>query len=157
MGVGPKRIQKMDQLHLLLLEVTVVLVFSSILGTKFIPKLPIQKMQVLYSKPMPRIQKLMPAKPNLAIRGLMTRKKKTTVPQSKVKFKSLTAKYIEQEDDEEENEGKYKMIRHHVEKFFKQTKFGKWIEIFMGIISFMSSVAFVVLTYWDLSEFDSCC
>jgi len=87
----------------------------------------------------------------------MTRKKKTMVPQSKVKFKSLTAKYIEQEDDEEENEGKYKMIRHHVEKFFKQTKFGKWIEIFMGIISFMSSVAFVVLTYWDLSEFDSCC
>ena len=68
----------------------------------------------------------------------------------------LTEKIVE-EDDEEESEGKYKMVRHHVEKFFKQTKFGKWIEIFMGIISFMSSVAFVVLTYWDLSEFDSCC
>jgi Calcium-activated BK potassium channel alpha subunit/Ion channel len=27
----------------------------------------------------------------------------------------------------------------------------------MGIISFMSSLAFVVLTYWDLSQFDECC
>ena len=48
-------------------------------------------------------------------------------------------------------------MRHHVEKFFKQTKFGKWIEIIMGLISFLSSVAFVVLTYWDLSQFDECC
>jgi hypothetical protein len=49
------------------------------------------------------------------------------------------------------------MVRHHVEKFFKQTKFGKWIEIFMGIISFLSSVSFVVMSYWDLSQFDECC
>lgn len=27
----------------------------------------------------------------------------------------------------------------------------------MGVISFMSSVAFVVLTYWDLTIYDSCC
>ena len=49
------------------------------------------------------------------------------------------------------------MVRHHVEKFLKQTKFGKWIEIFMGIISFLSSVSFVVMSYWDLSQFDECC
>lgn len=57
----------------------------------------------------------------------------------------------ETENEEEESEGKYKMVRHHVEKFFKQSKAGKWIEFIMGIISFLSSVAFVVLTYWDLS------
>ena len=61
------------------------------------------------------------------------------------------------EEEEEEGEGKYSMVRHHVEKFFKQTKFGKWIEIFMSIISFISSVAFVVMSYWDLSTFDYCC
>ena len=66
-------------------------------------------------------------------------------------------KGVEAEEEEEESEGKYKMVRHHVEKFMKQTKFGKWIEIFMGIISFLSSVSFVVLTYWDLSQFDECC
>jgi hypothetical protein len=88
----------------------------------------------------------------------MTKTSRKEMHQSKVRsfVLWLTEKIVE-EDDEEESEGKYKMVRHHVEKFFKQTKFGKWIEIFMGIISFMSSVAFVVLTYWDLSEFDSCC
>lgn len=61
------------------------------------------------------------------------------------------AKYTEAEDEEEESEGKYKLVRHHVEKFFKQSKFGKWIEISMGFLSFLSSVTFVVMTYWDLS------
>ncbi len=74
---------------------------------------------------------------------------------SKTSFKSLSK--IEAEDEEEESEGKYKLVRHHVEKFFKQSKFGKWIEISMGLVSFLSSVAFVVMTYWDLSLFDECC
>jgi hypothetical protein len=95
----------------------------------------------------------------LVLRDLMTRTRRKEMHQSKVRSFCFVANRnkIVEEDDEEESEGKYKMVRHHVEKFFKQTKFGKWIEIFMGIISFMSSVAFVVLTYWDLSEFDSCC
>ena len=81
-----------------------------------------------------------------------------------------------EDDEEDESEGKYKEIRYHVEKFFKQSLrvgpfFGNnknsaakegsrnsnWIDLIMAILSFLSSVTFVALTYQDLSQFDPCC
>ena len=62
-----------------------------------------------------------------------------------------------EDEEEDESEGKYKMVRHHVEKFIKQSRYGKWIDITMAIMSFVSSVAFVVLTYYNLSLLDLCC
>ena len=50
--------------------------------------------------------------------------------------------------DQVENEGKDKMIRHHVEKFLYQTNTGHLIEMFIGIISLISSLTFVILTYF---------
>ena len=47
------------------------------------------------------------------------RKKLKVMHQSQVRKVYSNIKFIEQEDDEEENEGRYKMVRHHVEKFFK--------------------------------------
>ena len=55
------------------------------------------------------------------------------------------------------NEDKDKLIRLHVEQFFKQTNTDKWVEICMGVISLVTSLSFVILTYWDQSEFDPCC
>jgi hypothetical protein len=64
---------------------------------------------------------------------------------------------VVEDEEEDESEGKYKMVRHHVEKFIKQSRYGKWIDITMAIMSFVSSVAFVVLTYYNLSLLDPCC
>lgn len=39
------------------------------------------------------------------------------------------------------------MFRHSLEKFLYQTNAGKIIEVFIGVISFISSVTFIILTY----------
>lgn len=39
------------------------------------------------------------------------------------------------------------MIRHHVERFLYLTNTGKWIEIIVGFISFLTSITFVVITF----------
>jgi hypothetical protein len=77
------------------------------------------------------------------------------MPGMEVRLKCF--KKIKDEVDEEESEGRYKLVRHHVEKFLKQSQFGKWIESSIGLISFLSSVAFVALSYRDLSQYDECC
>lgn len=67
-------------------------------------------------------------------------------------------------DHQEQDAKELNTLKHRMEKCLYSTSTGKWFgtiriksNVFMGIISFFSSLAFVILTYWDLSKFDSCC
>lgn len=49
------------------------------------------------------------------------------------------------------------MMRRKIEQFLNETKIGIWIENFISIISILSSISFVALTYIDHSVNKCCC
>lgn len=66
-----------------------------------------------------------------------------------------------QEDQEEERaeepESKDKIIRKDIDRFLTQNPIGRYIRVFIGIISVISSISFIVMTNYDWSEYGECC
>jgi len=64
---------------------------------------------------------------------------------------------VEQQNEPiEEPEWRDKMIRSHLDKFMSSI-IGEIINKLIGVLSIGSSIAFVVMTYYDWSESDPCC
>ena len=59
--------------------------------------------------------------------------------------------------DLEESESRDKICRNKVDFFLNQSKSGKAIEVLVALLSLMSSLAFIVLTYYDLRYLNPCC
>ena len=57
----------------------------------------------------------------------------------------------------EETESRDRICRNKVDHFLNVSPYGKVIEVFVAILSLVSSLAFVTLTYYDLRHLNSCC
>lgn len=66
-------------------------------------------------------------------------------------------KQNEGEAQQQEGESNDKFLRRQIEILMYNTKTGIWIENIISMVSLVSSVAFVVLTYWDHSKTNACC
>jgi len=61
------------------------------------------------------------------------------------------------EADLEESESRDRICRNKVDHFLNVSTYGKAIDVFIAIISLLSSIAFIVLTYYDLRAMNPCC
>ena len=57
----------------------------------------------------------------------------------------------------EETESRDRICRNKVDHFLNVSPYGKVIEVFVAILSLVSSLAFVTLTYYDCRRLNSCC
>ena len=57
----------------------------------------------------------------------------------------------------EESDSRDKRIRNEVDRLLNASMFGKAFEIIVALLSFLSSLAFIVLTYYDLRSLNPCC
>ena len=61
------------------------------------------------------------------------------------------------EADLEESESRDRICRNKVDLFLNNSPYGKAIEVFVAVLSLISSLAFIVLTYYDLRHLNTCC
>ena len=59
--------------------------------------------------------------------------------------------------EESESESRDKICRIKVETFVNNSTSGKAIEVLIALLSLLSSLAFIVLTYLDLRYLNPCC
>ena len=81
-------------------------------------------------------------------------------PASDSSFPKLSELSIVQEPDHQVNnqvESSESIMRRKIEQFLSEKKIGIWIENFISIISILSSISFVALTYIDHSINKCCC
>ena len=63
----------------------------------------------------------------------------------------------QEEERAEEPESKDKIIRKDIDRFLTQNPIGRYIRVFIGVISVISSISFIVMTNYDWSEYGECC
>lgn len=60
-------------------------------------------------------------------------------------------------DYAEEPESRDKIIRKELDKYLTQHPAGKVIQVFIAIISILSSIIYIVMTHYDWSDYGECC
>lgn len=57
----------------------------------------------------------------------------------------------------EDSDSRDRICRNKVDHFLNMSPYGKAIEVFVAFLSLISSLAFIVLTYYDLRRLNPCC
>ncbi len=66
--------------------------------------------------------------------------------------------FVAIDDNElEESESNDRFVRNKVDQFLNNSKYGKAIDIIVALLSLFTSMAFIVLTYYDMRNMNQCC
>lgn len=61
------------------------------------------------------------------------------------------------DEDWKQSESRYKLVRLKVFMFMNNSRPGKAIDVTVALLSLFSSLAFIILSYYDLRYLNPCC